>query len=73
MKRTGIRQLRPMTIEVRCANWFGVEPMKVLALQGLTAQIENQIQPGSPDRTRLERRVPSETMAAAISRLDPMD
>ena len=34
--------------------------MKVLALQVLTARIEDQIPPGSPDRTRLELRVPSD-------------
>jgi hypothetical protein len=33
--------------------------MKVVALQVLTARIEDQIPPGSPDRTRLELRVPS--------------
>ena len=30
--------------------------MKVLALQVFTARIEDQIPPGSPDRTRLELR-----------------
>ena len=33
--------------------------MKVLALQVLTTRIEDQILPGSPDRTRIELRVPS--------------
>ena len=36
------------------------------------ARIEDQIPPGSPDRTRLERASLQMTMAAAICRSDPM-
>src|SRR5260370_18891940 len=55
------------------ANWFRVEPMKVVELRVLTARIGDQIPPGSPDRTRLELRVPSVDNGGGNQPMDPMD